>query len=191
MGPQPAPRRVRHHRPGLTAPKGPRVHLVQADAAHHTHVQTDGPLSDSVRTFGAEALVTGGVAWTDGGINQRELDKWAEHLVQGMNKSLERTARHCPSRVPVQVEASTTGGVLPGEEAIESGASLSGMLMWLDAQEQQSPGGHADVTEFAAEQQIQDEEPTMLALQPRWHPQRNVLRCHAWRGPRPRASSST
>ncbi|MGW0551539.1 hypothetical protein [Streptomyces altiplanensis] len=45
------------------------------------------------------------------GINRRELDKWAKGLVKEANKSLERAARRNPSRVPVQFETTTTGGM--------------------------------------------------------------------------------
>lgn len=99
------------------------------------------------------------------GINQRNLDKWAEGLVKGMNKSLQRAARQNPSRVPVQFEASTASGSTLPREGIESSAYLARLLMWLDAHAQQRPARYVDVTRFVEEFQLEDEDPTVLALQ--------------------------
>ncbi|WP_327595256.1 hypothetical protein [Streptomyces chartreusis] len=99
------------------------------------------------------------------GISQRDLDKWAQGLVKGMNKSLQGAARQNPSRVPVQFEASTaSGSTLPGE-GIESSAYLAQLLMWLDAHAQQRPAEYVDVTRFVEEFRLEDEDPTVLALQ--------------------------
>lgn len=99
-------------------------------------------------------------------INQRALDKWAKDFVKGMNKSLERAARQHPSRLPVQLESSVaTGGMLNGGEAIESTPYLARLLMWLDAYAQQHPGEFVDVTRFVEEQQLDGEDPSVLAVQ--------------------------
>ncbi|MET8934429.1 hypothetical protein ABZX42_36475 [Streptomyces sp. NPDC004611] len=49
--------------------------------------------------------------------------------------------------------------------AIESSAYLEQLLMWVDAHHQQRPAEFVDVTRFVEERQLEDEDPTVLALQ--------------------------
>ncbi|MDX2595292.1 serine/threonine-protein kinase [Streptomyces sp. WI03-4A] len=67
-------------------------------------------------------------------------------------------------RAPAQFEAPTTTVAFPGE-AIESSAYLARLLLWLDAQAQQHPGEYSDVTRFVEELGLEEEDPTVLALQ--------------------------
>ncbi|GGU10800.1 hypothetical protein GCM10010272_64710 [Streptomyces lateritius] len=86
------------------------------------------------------------------------MDRWAKGLVSDMNKSLERAARRNPSRVPVQVEASTADGALARYEPIESSAYLAQVMLWLDAQ----TSGGAGIGQL---EQAFPEGPVLLALQ--------------------------
>lgn len=98
------------------------------------------------------------------GVNQRALDRLAQSLVKGMNKSLEKAARRNPSRVPVQFEIHTAGGG-PLGEAIGRSAYLARLLMWLDVHAQQHPAEYVDVTRFVEELGLEGEDATVLALQ--------------------------
>jgi hypothetical protein len=92
------------------------------------------------------------------GSSKRDMDRWAKGLVSDMNKSLERAARRNTSRVPVQVEASTTGGALARYEPIESSAYLAQVMLWLDAR----TSGGAGIGQL---EQAFPEGPGLLALQ--------------------------
>ncbi|MEU9858877.1 hypothetical protein [Streptomyces sp. NPDC047974] len=94
-------------------------------------------------------------------INQRAIEK---HL-KDIAKSYERAAKRNPIRVPIQTEATGTGGTMPGRDAAEGDPVLARLLMWLDEQTQQNPSRYIDVTRFVEEQQLPDEDPTVLVFE--------------------------
>ncbi|MER5477543.1 hypothetical protein ABT026_11290 [Streptomyces sp. NPDC002734] len=110
------------------------------------------------------------------GINSRDFDKFAKAYVAGLKKSLEQAARRNPPRVQVQAESSISGGALGHSGAIESSAYLAQLLIWLDANHQQRPALYVDVTRFVEEQQLEDADPTILALQLEQHGLVNIAR---------------
>ncbi|KUJ34466.1 hypothetical protein ADL25_40945 [Streptomyces sp. NRRL F-5122] len=99
------------------------------------------------------------------GISSRDFDKFSKAYVGGLKKSLEQAARRNPPRVQIQAESSTSAGVLSRNGSIESSVYLAQLLMWLDAHHQQRPAEYVDVTRFVEEHQLEDEDPTVLALQ--------------------------
>jgi hypothetical protein len=99
------------------------------------------------------------------GISSRDFDKFTKAYVGGLKKSLEQAARRNPPRVQIQAEGVTLGGALSNSETIESSAYLAQLLLWIDAHHQQRPALYVDVTEFVEEHQLQDADPTVLALQ--------------------------
>ncbi|MFF8373562.1 hypothetical protein ACF05W_32785 [Streptomyces lydicus] len=94
-------------------------------------------------------------------INQRAIEK---HL-KDIAKSYDRAAKRNPIRVPIQTEATGTGGTMPGRDSAEGDPVLARLLMWLDAQAQQNRSHHVDVTRFVEEQQLPDEDPSVLAYE--------------------------
>ncbi|PWI05232.1 hypothetical protein DIZ27_40565 [Streptomyces sp. NWU339] len=78
---------------------------------------------------------------------------------------VEATRPACSTSIrgPVQFEGSAAGGALPGE-TLESSAYLARLPMRLDTHAQQRPAEHVDVTRFVEELQLEDEDPTVLAL---------------------------
>ncbi|MFE9913491.1 hypothetical protein [Streptomyces clavifer] len=109
------------------------------------------------------------------GISSRDFDKFSKAYVGGLKKSLEQAARRNPPRVQIQAENSTSGGAL-SSGAIESSAYLAQLLMWLDTNHQQRPAEYVDVTRFVEEHQLEDEDPTVLALQLEQHGLVNIAR---------------
>jgi hypothetical protein len=103
------------------------------------------------------------------GISSRDFDKFSKAYVGGLKKSLEQAARRNPPRVQIQAESSTSGGALSHSGAIESSAYLAQVLIWLDTNHQQRPAEYVDVTRFVEEHQLEDEDPTVLALQLEQH----------------------
>ncbi|SED56322.1 hypothetical protein SAMN05428945_5291 [Streptomyces sp. 2224.1] len=97
------------------------------------------------------------------GINKRELDKWARNLVKETNKSLERAQRRNPPRVSAQLNA--TASAIPAGEMTESSGNLARLLLWLDEQARQNPSHYIDVTRFVEEQQLHDEDASVLAFE--------------------------
>ncbi|MEU0403298.1 hypothetical protein ABZ318_24310 [Streptomyces sp. NPDC006197] len=97
------------------------------------------------------------------GINKRELDKWAKNLVKETNKSLERAQRRNPPRVSAQLNA-TASAALGGEET-ESSGNLARLLLWLDEQARQNSSHYINVTRFVEEQQLHDEDASVLAFE--------------------------
>lgn len=97
------------------------------------------------------------------GINKREIDKWAKDLLKETNKSLERAQRRNPPRVSAQIEA--TSSAVPGGEVTEGNSYLPRLLLWLDSHAKQNPAAYIDVTAFAEELQLEDEDPAILAFQ--------------------------
>jgi len=110
------------------------------------------------------------------GINSRDFDKFANAYVRGLKKSLEQAARRNPPRVQIQAEGITPGGMVHSSGTIESSAYLAQLLMWLDAHHQQSPAEYVDVTQFVEEHALEDEDPTVLALQMEQHGLVNIAR---------------
>ncbi|MEU0992256.1 hypothetical protein [Streptomyces sp. NPDC005953] len=99
------------------------------------------------------------------GISFRDFDKFTKAYVGGLKKSLEQAARRNPPRVQIQAEGITLGGALSNSETIESSPHLAQLLLWIDVHHQQRPALYVDVTEFVEEHQLQDADPTVLALQ--------------------------
>ncbi|MFF8471988.1 hypothetical protein [Streptomyces griseus] len=97
------------------------------------------------------------------GINKREIDKWARNLVKETNKSLERAQRRNPPRVSAQINA-TTSAVSGGEETENSG-HLPRLLLWLDKQARQNPSHYINMGRFIEEQQLHDEDASVLAFE--------------------------
>ncbi|MFJ3728494.1 hypothetical protein ACIPYQ_38830 [Streptomyces sp. NPDC090045] len=94
-------------------------------------------------------------------INQRAIDKHVKDIA----KSYERAANRNPIRVPIQTEATGTGGTMPGRDTAEDDPVLARLLMWLDEQAQQNPSHYIDVTRFVEEQQLHDEDASVLAFE--------------------------
>ncbi|WP_327411374.1 hypothetical protein OG458_42540 (plasmid) [Streptomyces sp. NBC_01281] len=103
------------------------------------------------------------------GISSRDFDNFTNAYVEGLKKSLEQAARRNPHRAQIEAASSTSGGVLSSSGAIESSAYLAQLLMWLDANHQQRPAEYVDVTRFVEELQLEDADPTVLALQLEQH----------------------
>jgi hypothetical protein len=99
------------------------------------------------------------------GISSRDFDNFSKAYIGGLKKSLEQAARRNPPRVRIQTDDVRPGDALSADEAIESSAYLAHLLMWLDAQHHQRPAEYVDVTQFVEEHQLEDEDPTILALQ--------------------------
>ncbi|WP_411573414.1 hypothetical protein [Streptomyces fradiae] len=76
-----------------------------------------------------------------------------------------RAAKRNPIRVPIQIEATGTGGTMPGRDTAEGDPVLARLLMWLDEQAQQNPSHYTDVTWFVEQQQLPDEDPAVLAFE--------------------------
>ncbi|MFE7805857.1 hypothetical protein ACFU51_14570 [Streptomyces sp. NPDC057430] len=94
-------------------------------------------------------------------INHGAIEK---HL-KDIAKSYERAAKRNPIRVPIQTEATGTGGTMPDRDTAEGDPVLARLLMWLDEQAQQNPSHYIDVTRFVEEQQLPDEDPDVLAFE--------------------------
>ncbi|MBT2398443.1 phosphotransferase [Streptomyces sp. ISL-100] len=94
-------------------------------------------------------------------INQRAVERHIKEIAKGY----ERAARRNPIRVPIQTGATAEGVSLADRDSIESSPILARLLMWLDAQARQHPSQYVDVTLFVEEYQLEDENPTVLALQ--------------------------
>ncbi|MFF3578071.1 hypothetical protein [Streptomyces mirabilis] len=69
-----------------------------------------------------------------------------------------------------------TASVVPGGEAIMSSGYLARLLLWLDGCAKQTPSVYIDVTRFVEEFQLEDEDPTVLALQLEQHGLVEILR---------------
>ncbi|WP_329304550.1 hypothetical protein [Streptomyces anulatus] len=91
-----------------------------------------------------------------GGINKREMDRWARDFVKESNKSLERAQRRNPPRVSVQLDAASRAP--SGGEGIESSGHLARLLLWLESR----TGHGADIKQV--QQEISDDA-EILALQ--------------------------
>ncbi|MBF6048000.1 hypothetical protein GO001_22740 [Streptomyces sp. NRRL B-1677] len=94
-------------------------------------------------------------------INHRAIDK---HL-KDIAKSYQRAAKRNPIRVPIQTEAAGTGGTMPGRDIAEGDPVLARLLMWLGEQARQNPSHYIDVTRFVEEQQLHDEDASVLAFE--------------------------
>ncbi|RZE85464.1 hypothetical protein [Streptomyces albidoflavus] len=94
-------------------------------------------------------------------INHRAIDK---HL-KDIAKSYERAAKRNPIRVPIQTEVAGTGGTMPGRDTAEGDPVLARLLMWLGEQARQNPSHYIDVTRFVEEQQLHDEDASVLAFE--------------------------
>ncbi|MFI1972610.1 hypothetical protein BLA24_07870 [Streptomyces cinnamoneus] len=97
------------------------------------------------------------------GINKRELNKWARNLVKETNKSVERAQRRNPLCVSAQLNS--TASVIPAGEVTESSGNQARLLLWLDEQARQNPSRYIDVTRFVEEQQLHDEDTSVLAFE--------------------------
>ncbi|MFF0142368.1 hypothetical protein ACFYRN_38755 [Streptomyces sp. NPDC005227] len=89
-----------------------------------------------------------------------------KHLKE-IAKDYERAAKRNPIRVPVQTEATGTGGTMPSGATAEGHDDpvLARLLIWLDEQAHQNPSHYVDVTRFVEEQQLHDEDPSVLAYE--------------------------
>ncbi|GLV95786.1 hypothetical protein [Streptomyces virginiae] len=94
-------------------------------------------------------------------INQRAIEKHLKDIAKGY----ERAAKRNPIRVPIQTEATGTGGTMPGRDTAEGDPVLARLLMWLDEQARQNPSHYIDVTRFVEEQQLHDEDASVLAFE--------------------------
>ncbi|TGZ12342.1 hypothetical protein DV517_74370 [Streptomyces sp. S816] len=94
-------------------------------------------------------------------INQRAIEKDLKDIAKGY----ERAAKQNPIRVPIQTETTGAGGTMPGRDTAEGDPVLARLLMWLDEQAQQNPSHYIDVTRFVEEQQLPDEDPSVLAFE--------------------------
>ncbi|MGV9885192.1 hypothetical protein [Streptomyces sp. NPDC003006] len=94
-------------------------------------------------------------------INQRAIDRQLKDLAKGY----ERAARRNPIRVPIQTEVSAEGGSVPGRDTAEGHPALARLLLWLDEQAQQNPSQYIDVARFVEEQQLHDEDASVLAFE--------------------------
>ncbi|MFD5518824.1 hypothetical protein [Streptomyces sp. NPDC127066] len=94
---------------------------------------------------------------------RRAIEKHLKEIV----KDYERAAKRNPIRVPVQTEATGVGGAMPGSAPAEGNNDpvLARLLLWLDEQAQQNPSHFVDVTQFVEEQQLHDEDPSVLAFE--------------------------
>ncbi|WP_158690814.1 hypothetical protein [Streptomyces sp. CNS654] len=95
-----------------------------------------------------------------GGINKRELDKWARGIVKESNRSLERAQQRNPPRVPVRLDAASSA--TSGGEGIESSGHKARLLIWLE-----SRTGHGASIEQAKQEISDDAELLVLQLEQR------------------------
>ncbi|MEU6573578.1 hypothetical protein [Streptomyces sp. NPDC046805] len=94
-------------------------------------------------------------------IDQRAIERHLKDIAKGY----ERAARRNPIRVPIQTDAATEGVSMAGRDAVEGNPVLARLLMWLDAQAQLNPAHYVDVTRFVEEQQLDGEDPSVLAFE--------------------------
>ncbi|MFE4177439.1 hypothetical protein ACFRR7_36295 [Streptomyces sp. NPDC056909] len=94
-------------------------------------------------------------------INQRAIEKQLKDIA----KSYERAAKRNPIRVPIQTEATGTGGTLPGRDTAEGDPALARLLTWLDERVRQNPSHYINVAHFVEEQQLHDEDAAILAFE--------------------------
>lgn len=94
---------------------------------------------------------------------RRAIEKHLKEIV----KDYERAAKRNPIRVPIQTEATGTGGTMSSGATAEDNDDpmLARLLMWLDEQAQQNPSHYVDVTRFVEEHQLHDEDPSVLAYE--------------------------
>ncbi|MEU6460212.1 hypothetical protein [Streptomyces sp. NPDC047065] len=94
-------------------------------------------------------------------IDQRAIERHVKDIVKGY----ERAARRNPIRVPIQTDATTEGASVAGRDAVEGNPILSRLLMWLDEQAQTNPAHYVDVTRFVEAEQLEGEDPSVLAFE--------------------------
>ncbi|GAA2621997.1 hypothetical protein [Streptomyces tubercidicus] len=80
-------------------------------------------------------------------------------------KDYERAAKQNPIRVPIQTEASAEGGAVPGRDTTEGDPVLARLLTWLDERARQNPSHYINVARFIEDQQLHDEDATVLAFE--------------------------
>ncbi|MER5886936.1 hypothetical protein ABT160_24195 [Streptomyces sp. NPDC001941] len=97
------------------------------------------------------------------GINRREIDKWARDLVNEHKKSLERAQRRNPLRLSAPINTMST--VVPGGDETAISGHLARLLLWLDEQARQNPSHYIRVSRFIEEQQLNDEDASVLAFE--------------------------
>lgn len=94
-------------------------------------------------------------------IDQRAIDRHLKDIAKGY----ERAARRNPIRVPIQTDATAEGVSMAGRDAVEGNPILARLLMRLDEQAQLNPSHYVDVTRFVEEQQLDGEDPSVLAFE--------------------------
>ncbi|MEJ8639821.1 hypothetical protein [Streptomyces sp. MS2.AVA.5] len=94
-------------------------------------------------------------------IDQRAIERHVKDIVKGY----ERAARRNPIRVPIQTGATAEGVSMVGRDAVEGNPILARLLMWLDEQAQLNPAHYVDVTRFVEEEQLDGEDPSVLAFE--------------------------
>ncbi|MGW2417587.1 hypothetical protein ACWCV5_36325 [Streptomyces tubercidicus] len=80
-------------------------------------------------------------------------------------KDYERAAKQNPIRVPIQTEASAEGGAVPGRDTTEGDPVLARLLTWLDERARQNPSHYINIARFIEDQQLHDEDATVLAFE--------------------------
>ncbi|GCB53238.1 hypothetical protein [Streptomyces sp. NL15-2K] len=94
-------------------------------------------------------------------IDQRAIERHLKEIAKGY----ERAARRNPIRVPIQTDATVEGVSMAGRDAVESNPIMARLLMWLDEQARLNPSHYVDVTRFVEEEQLDSEDPSVLAFE--------------------------
>ncbi|WP_093641186.1 hypothetical protein [Streptomyces sp. 2224.1] len=65
----------------------------------------------------------------------------------------------------MSAQLNATASAIPAGEMTESSGNLARLLLWLDEQARQNPSHYIDVTRFVEEQQLHDEDASVLAFE--------------------------
>jgi hypothetical protein len=93
-----------------------------------------------------------------------QTSKGPAHRVQRLEQELAEVYQEA-RRNPIRADAPAERESAASSETIAGSPILARLLIWLDAHAQQRPAEYANVTQFVDEFQMEDEDPTVLALQ--------------------------
>lgn len=140
---------------------GPHWPLWLGPATRHDSDGRDGPLSDPLRRLVVRHPRQEGSVARKPRIDQRAIERHVKDIVKGY----ERAARRNPISVPIQTDATAEGVSMAGRDAVEGNPILARLLMWLDEQAQLNPARYVDVTRFVEQEQLDGEDPSVLAFE--------------------------